>query len=1281
MRQGATVAGRFLIEREAGAGGMGRVFRARDDATGRTVALKVLRSTTAEGDRDRFEREAKILSALSHPSIVAYVAHGNEEGQPFLAMEWVEGRSLSARLREGPLDVDAVIDLGVHVADALACAHEAGVLHRDVKPANLILEEGGDVRVVDFGVARRTREAKAVTRTGMIVGSCAYMSPEQALGQRDVDARSDLFSLGCVLYECASGVRTFGARDATAALAKVLLDEPAPLQQIAPRVPRALDDVVMWLLRKDRAQRPPNARTVADRLRAVRDAPDRAEVEAPPPALGTREKRVVWVVLASGFESAESAERTIVDDAPTQAEDGGPHQLRAIVQSFGGSLAFLADGVAIATFTGGVPTDEAPRAARCALAMHEAMPSAPIAIALGRSESSSERGVPIGDVIDDAADALRRTPPGAIRLRGVEPEWLEGFATAERSGASETGREHGLRLVARTEAPLAPRTLLGRPTTCVGREREISMLEGLFEDCASESQPKVALVTAAAGAGKSRIRYELVSRLESRDEPPLVLIARCDPMSAGAPFAALADAIRREAGITESGDDDTQRRQIEGCVRKGGSFDRATQAALLGEMCGVHFSDESSDVLRAARRDARLMGDSLRTAFEEWLASFTRPVVLVLEDLHWGDVPSVRVIDSVLRNLSARAIFVLALARPEVSELFPNLWSERGIVSIALSPLSKRAAEQLVRDALGERAEDAAVASIVARAQGNAFFLEELIRGASRGDEALPDSIFGVLQARLDELHPDARRVLRAASVFGDSFTVDQALALLSGMSRELVEFRLLTLARAEIVTPGANEYRVRHALVRDATYATLTDEDRTLGHKLAGELLESTGGAGPLALAEHFVRGGLPERAVAHLRASATKALEGNDLRGAVALAERALALGPSRDELGVLHATIAEACRWMGDYDRASQHGLAAMDALEEGTTRWFFATGEFLATCAYRRDFDGAAPRLAAVRRAQPTSRDARNAQIICLSRGGTQLLEGSLCDDADAIARELRSEPEQNLDDNARGWMHWLFAMRALRQGDLATFAENTEATLAAFERIGEVRNTSSQRINLGYAYAELGAFDRAEPLLRRVQQDAERVGLPMVVAYALQNLGNVLRALGRLEEAREQERRAIAIAESIGDKRIEGASRAYGALMTLELGDAATAESQCRSAIVTLDKNPQLLGFAKAVFARALLARGRKDEARAASSDAMQIVATGVEDGETFIRLTHIETLDACGEIDAARALADESEKRLLERAERIHDEALKKSFLEAVPESRATLAAAARLRA
>jgi tetratricopeptide (TPR) repeat protein len=1270
MRSGDTVARRFVVEREAGVGGMGRVFRAVDQDSGRTVALKVLRWSDGDG-RERFEREARILSALSHPAIVGYVAHGQDDGQPFLAMEWLGGEPLSARLRKGALPIATAGELGLRVAEALACAHEAGVLHRDVKPANLILEDdepdapGLGVRVVDFGVARSAREAKAVTRTGMIVGSCSYMSPEQALAQRDVDARSDLFSLGCVLYECVTGVRAFGARDPTAALAKILLDEPAPMREIAPQAPRPLADLVSALLQKDRSKRPESARVVAERLRAILEEPESAEPERPPPpAFGTRERRVVWVVLASEVAGAPTGEETVVDDA-----DAG--RLRKIAESYGGSLAFLADATAMATFSGGVPTDEAPRAARCALALRDALPGSAIAIAMGRGEMGAR--TPIGEVIDDAADALRRTPPGAIRLHGVDPDWLSGFEIARD--------EHGVRLVDRAESALAPRTLLGRPTPCVGRERELAMLEGLFDDAAGEPQAKVALVTAPAGAGKSRLRHELLDRLARRDDPPVVLIGRCDALSAGSAFSAVGDAVRRAAGIAPSDDDETQRDKIRACAGDGGRFDRETHAALLGELAGVAFPETASEVLRSARRDSRLMGDHLRAAFEAWLASFGRPVVLVVEDLHWGDVPSVRMLDSALRNLGSHPLFVLALARPEIADLFPRLWADRGLVSIALSPLGRRAAAQLAREALGD-ADPARIDSLVERAQGNAFFLEELIRDAAHGESALPDSIFGVLQARLDALAPDARRVLRAASVYGDAFDADAVSALLGDDAvRGHAAEHLGALARAEILSqPVKGTFGFRHALVRDATYATLTDDDRTLGHRLAAELLERTGGAGPLALAEHFVRGGVPERAIAHLHAAAAKSLEGDDLTGTIALAERALALSPERAHLGALHLVCCEAYRWKGDYVKAAAHGLAAVGALDEGTVTWFRALGEYIAACAYRRDFESAAPKLALALAARAESRDARSARITCIARGCTQLLEGGLFDQSDSIAKTLGADADEELDDHARGWKSWLGAMRSLRDGDLATFVRRTEACIAAFERIGDARNTRSQRINLAYAYSELGAYERAEPLLRRAHEEAERAGLPMVCAYALQNLGNVLRGMGRLEEGLEAERRAAAIGESISDSRIEGAARAYGALMTLELGDAGRAEAACTRAIASLDKNPPLLGFAKAVLARALLARGAVAEAAQASREALASVDAGVEDGETFIRLVRIEMLQASGDAAAAREHALEAERRLRERAARIGDEALRASFLDRVPESRATLALAAALR-
>ncbi len=221
LRPGDLVAQRFHIISRAGAGGMGEVFRAHDQRDNRDIALKVLRLASTD-ETERFVREARVLESLDHPAIVRHVDHGRSEaGVPYLAMEWLEGEDLATRLLRGPLSVGDTIHIGERVAEALAAANAQGVLHRDVKPANVFLGSppGLDVRVVDFGIARTMLTARALTRTGALVGTPSYMAPEQA-SSAPVGPEADLFALGCVLYECLSGAPAFGGDTVLAVLAK-----------------------------------------------------------------------------------------------------------------------------------------------------------------------------------------------------------------------------------------------------------------------------------------------------------------------------------------------------------------------------------------------------------------------------------------------------------------------------------------------------------------------------------------------------------------------------------------------------------------------------------------------------------------------------------------------------------------------------------------------------------------------------------------------------------------------------------------------------------------------------------------------------------------------------------------------------------------------------------------------------------------------------------------------------------------------------------------------------
>ncbi|MEI8258242.1 MAG: serine/threonine-protein kinase, partial [Deltaproteobacteria bacterium] len=268
MRQGEVVGDRFEVERLAARGGMGAVYRARDRLTGAPIALKRL-----SGDHSltaRFEREARVLADLSHPGIVRYVAHGAmADGGPWLAMEWLDGEDLSARLARGPLAVSDAVGLVERVASALGAAHAASVVHRDVKPSNIFLP-GGDLArpiLVDFGVARRL-DARS-TRTGQLLGTPAYMAPEQVRGSRDIGFGADVFSLGCVLFECLTGRPPFDGEHALAILGKVLLEEPPRLLSICPTAPRAIDDLVARMLAKAPEDRPADGHGTAQEIARI----------------------------------------------------------------------------------------------------------------------------------------------------------------------------------------------------------------------------------------------------------------------------------------------------------------------------------------------------------------------------------------------------------------------------------------------------------------------------------------------------------------------------------------------------------------------------------------------------------------------------------------------------------------------------------------------------------------------------------------------------------------------------------------------------------------------------------------------------------------------------------------------------------------------------------------------------------------------------------------------------------------------------------------------------
>jgi serine/threonine-protein kinase len=273
VRTGTVLAG-FRVESILGEGAMGTVFLAEETATGRRIALKLLTPELARDDRfrRRFSRETELAASLDHPHVVPTFASGEEGGTLYLAMAYVEGSDLRKLLRtEGPLEPERALALIEQVADALDAAHAAGLVHRDVKPGNILLDETGRAFITDFGLAK-SRDASALTRTGFAVGSLPYMAPEQARAE-EVTAAADVYALGCVVFECLAGAPPFAGRRGVQMLSAHLYDEPPDPCATRTDGSPELSWAVLRALAKEPVARPPTATSYARMVQVAAGVP------------------------------------------------------------------------------------------------------------------------------------------------------------------------------------------------------------------------------------------------------------------------------------------------------------------------------------------------------------------------------------------------------------------------------------------------------------------------------------------------------------------------------------------------------------------------------------------------------------------------------------------------------------------------------------------------------------------------------------------------------------------------------------------------------------------------------------------------------------------------------------------------------------------------------------------------------------------------------------------------------------------------------------------------
>lgn len=1260
---------RFELGPLAGEGAMGVVHRAVDRTTGAVVAVKLLLEDSTRFE-ERFRREAAALARVDHPGVVRYVTHGVSSGRLYLAMEWLEGETLSSRLARGKLRPHETLAFAESLADGLAALHASGVVHRDLKPSNLWLVDGdlAQVKILDLGIAHLIDATRAMTRTGDVLGTPSYMAPEQVRGLTTVDVRADVHAFGVVVFEALTGKRPFAGADLLAIALKVLLEVPPRLTELEPDTPPGLDRVVAAALRKVPNDRPADGAELVRRLAALRE-PGGATLETEHAhatgTLTTGEQRLLTIVLAEVRTSGDDGLATTLDLEKDQEILDTTLALRDIAEQYSASIEALS-GKAHAIVLSGFASarDQAAQAARCALRVSRRLPDSAVALATGRGEL--EVGALTGVAIDRAVAMLHERGGGP---RGIRVDEVTAGLLDERFEVG--GDARGLSLRGEREPVAIGRPVAGRTTPFVGRDREVMTLEALVAEAASESVARVAIVTAPAGTGKSRLRHEAITRIGKRDDDVQILRAYASPLAAGSSFGLIAEAVRGAARLSLDEDTFVQRKKLAARVgRHVSKKDEARVVELLAEMLGLQDGEPSTE-LRAARQDPKALGERIQKAFVTWLEGECQreTVVLVLEDLHWGDRASVAAIDQALRALADKPFVVLAFARPEVHAAFPDLFRDRGVVSIELAGLSKRAATKLVKDLLADATDDT-VEAIVTRANGNAFFLEELVRAFAAGTRDVPETVLAMVGARLASLEVGSRRVLRAASIFGRIFPGEGTAALIGDPI--VTGAHLVDLEQREVIVRqvdarfGDDGWAFVHELACDAAYATLTTEDRALGHRIVGEWLEANGEKDPLVLATHFERGGALERAAVAFGRAAAVALEANDFDAVLDRAKRANAAGISGIARAKLRRIEAEVYAWKQSTNEALACAEESLDLSPPGSVTWFAAAAELISVLRSASLFDRARE-LAATVVSFPTDQ-APLEQVIATLRTARTMFYAAMYDEAVELVTRIAPRAES------------AFAREPFVLGELAY----EQANIAYFRNELDVANerfvVASKRYQRGGHFRRAGQTEGAIAyvlqLLGRYKESAAHYRYCISTGWYVMTVdrSNLAVALARsgdaseADEALEQARQGIASSRAV--PRINTFALAYAGLVHLTRGELDEAEGMFAAARERGGPGDlELVIVHSGLVALTRFARGDAEGMLAAADEGLATIATmpRVPVGELRLRWARAAALRALQDPRAEEA-ATAARDRLVELAGRIRDPELRRSYVEDVPE-------------
>jgi len=1149
--QGRRVA-QYTVLEALGAGAMGLVHKARDERLGRHVALKFLPPhLSAQPDaKQRFLLEARAAAVLDHPNICTIHEIGSTtDGQPFIAMALYEAETLQARLARRVLAVEDALAIAQQIANGLAKAHEYGVIHRDVKPSNIMLLADGTVKILDFGVARLA-DVDVALEEGAAVGTAAYMSPEQARGN-PVDFRTDVWSLGVVLYEMIAGERPFAGDNTLALRDAVLKVQPLPARTLRADLPDALDALLRKALAKVPEQRHASMAQMAielascsERTRAVSYAVSRTESTGPLAVFDDSQ-------LSSGGERRRAAVLvSLLPDYASLVEQLAPSKLEEFMSRFGAVAADVArrhGGLVNHAFAEelvclfGVPVgheDDDLRAVRAAVELHARVREVGGELANELSlPFQLQSGIHAGPVV---ARKLNEGPRrygvtgAAVQLAGrlaaaaardtilLSPECQRLVAPFVRTIPHQS-------FVSNAEsAPITPHRVLGESglqtrleaaereglTPYSGRRAELATLENYLAR-ARAGQGQVVLVAGEAGVGKSRLLHELHARIDATKVR--ILQARCSSYDGGGPYLPFAEILRAALGFPRH---DSHGFAAEEVVARICNLDASLQLFVPLYLNVLSIPSDAHALQR------QLRGDLLQSAVPEALAAFLTafgrkvPTVCLLEDWHWSDSGSREALRRLAEVISNLSLLVIVTSRPNVQDRAESAYGEE---RLDIGPLDFYDSIAIVKGVLQvRRVSDDLARRVYERTGGNPFFLEEVCHAlleqgavAERDGEAipakevdtlrLPDTVQAVIRTRLDSLDPDVLEVLRIASVIGREFSYDVLVEVLGAErppERAIEQLNAAGLIQQSgfPLEPG---YRFKHVLTQEVTYDSLLGHQRRSLHHLIGCAMERARGGRSddqaALLAHHFALAETWAPAVHHGQRAASRANALGQFADALATLERVrqwvLRLPEGEERFDLLTEVLLQQerqCETLGQRGR-QQHivdeliSLLAPRGASERLSQAYLRQGNLFTLL---KRFDAA-------------DRVLSTALRICRERGDVTLERHAL--------RSL-------------GLLRW----HEQRHTEALAI---TESTLAIDRERHDELAVAGDLANLGVILKCMGEYSRAQASLEEALAIPALAQDPITLVYSLQNLANVHRALGNLDGALELLQRADEISRA------------------------------------------------------------------------------------------------------------------------------------------------------